>query len=46
MKGSFKTFKEQFGGHVFIVYSLKGEISNKEVIEEIKTEIKRLTESI
>jgi hypothetical protein len=42
MKASFQNFTEQFGGKVFIVYSLKGEIANKEVVKDIETEIKRL----
>lgn len=43
MKASFESFKEQYGGKVFIVYSLDGEIANKEVIEQIKEEISRLS---
>ena len=42
MKASFQNFTEQYGGKVFIVYSLKGEIANKEVIKDIETEIRRL----
>ena len=42
MKASFDSFKEEFGGRVFIVYSLDGEIANKEVIESIEKEIVRL----
>jgi|SRR5574344_604484 hypothetical protein len=42
MKASFADFTEKYGGKVFIVFSLDGEIANKEVIEEIKTEIQRL----
>ena len=42
MKASFNDFTEQYGGKVFIVYSLKGEISNKEVVESIRDEINRL----
>ena len=42
MKASFSDFTEKYGGKVFIVYSLKGEIANKEVIESIKKEIERL----
>jgi len=41
-----KQFTEVFGGKVFYIYSIKvserKEIYNKEVIEEIKEEIKRL----
>jgi hypothetical protein len=42
MKASFKDFEEQYGGRVFIVFSSKGEIANKEIVEEIKNEIERL----
>ena len=42
MKASFKDFTEKYGGKVFIVYSLKGEIANKEVIDDIQNEIRRL----
>lgn len=42
MKHSFQDFTEKYGGKVFIVYSLKGEIANKEVVNDIADEIKRL----
>ena len=42
MKASFEDFKEQYGGNVFIVFSLNGEIANKEVIEQIRAEIEIL----
>lgn len=42
MKNSFAEFEEQYGGKVFIVFSLDGEIGNKEVIEQIRLEIERL----
>jgi len=42
MKASFADFEEKFGGKVFIVFSLDGEIANKAVIEEIQKEIDRL----
>ena len=42
MKASFADFEEKFGGKVFVVFSLDGEIANKEVIEQIKNEINRL----
>ncbi|MBW6486139.1 MAG: MjaI family restriction endonuclease [Syntrophobacterales bacterium] len=42
MKNSFSGFEEQYGGKVFIVFSLDGEIGNKEVIEQIRREIERL----
>ena len=42
MKASFDNFNKDFGGKVFIVFSLDGEIANKQVIDEIKVEIERL----
>ncbi len=42
MKASFESFKNNFGGNVFIVFSLDGEIANKQVIDQIQTEIERL----
>ena len=42
MKASSAAFEENFGGKVFIVFSLDGEIANKEVIKEIQKEIERL----
>lgn len=42
MKASFDNFQELFGGKVFVVFSLDGEIANKEVIGEIQKEIERL----
>ena len=42
MKASFVDFEEKFGGKVFVVFSLDGEIANKEVIKEIQKEIERL----
>ena len=45
MQKNFDRFKSRFGGKVFIVYSLKGEIANKDIIEEIREEIGRLKES-
>ena len=42
MKASFAAFTEQFGGRVFVVFSLDGEIANNEVINEIRKEIIRL----
>ena len=42
MKNSFEEFTEKYKGKVFVVYSLKGEIANKEVIEAVSEEIKRL----
>lgn len=44
MKVSFESFKEQYGGNVFVVFSLDGEIANKDVIGQINNEINRLLE--
>lgn len=43
MKASFDNFKKDFGGNVFIVFSLDGEIANKNIVEEIQKEIERLS---
>ena len=42
MQASFSDFEEKFGGKVFVVFSLDGEIANKEIIKEIQKEIDRL----
>ncbi|MDR1372220.1 MAG: MjaI family restriction endonuclease [Dysgonamonadaceae bacterium] len=42
MKASFADFEAQFGGKVFVVFSLDGEIANREIIEEINDEIKKI----
>jgi len=46
MSSSFQDFEDKYGGKVFVIFSArtgnKKEIVNKEVIEEIKTEIERL----
>lgn len=42
MKASFESFKNDYKGNVFILFSLDGEIANKQVIEDIKKEIERL----
>lgn len=42
MKASFDSFKEEYGGEVFVVFSDDGEIANKGVIAEISDEIERL----
>lgn len=42
MKASFADFTEKYGGNVFVVYSLKGEIANLEVVDAISAEIDRL----
>jgi hypothetical protein len=43
MKASFREFEEQYGGKVFIIFSLDGEVANKNVIDEIKNEIEELS---
>ncbi|MCL5991956.1 MAG: MjaI family restriction endonuclease [Bacteroidetes bacterium] len=43
MKAGFKEFKEKFGGNVFIIFSLDGEIGNEDIITEIQSEIERLS---
>ncbi|HRE39783.1 MAG TPA: MjaI family restriction endonuclease [Ignavibacteria bacterium] len=43
MKASFNEFSNKFGGHVFVVFSIDGNIKNEEVIKQIEQEIKRLT---
>lgn len=42
MKASFAAFTEKYGGKVFVVYSMKGEIANIEVVDKISAEITRL----
>jgi len=42
MKASFADFEEKYGGKVFVIFSLDGEIANKEIIIEIQKEIERL----
>ena len=42
MKASFEDFTEKYGGKVFIVYSQKEVIANKEVVDEIEKEMARL----
>jgi hypothetical protein len=42
MKAGFQDFELSYGGKVFIVFSLDGEIDNKEVLNEIDAEVQRL----
>lgn len=42
MKASFNDFTRRFGGKVFIIFSLDGEIGNVDVLAEIEKEIQRL----
>lgn len=44
MKASFDSFKKEFGGNVFIIFSLDGEIADKNIINSITIEIERLKE--
>lgn len=39
MKSSFSDFKKKYKGKVFIIYSLDGEIGNKEIYKDIQNEI-------
>jgi len=43
MRASFAEFTEQFGGKVFIVYSLDKEVANPEVVDHIRREVERLS---
>ena len=43
MKSSFAAFTEKYGGKVFVVYSLKGEVANAEIMDDIAVEISRLS---
>jgi len=42
MKAGFQAFEEEYGGKVFIIFSLGGEIANEGVLEYINSEIERL----
>jgi hypothetical protein len=42
MRTSFDSFKVEYSGNVFIIFSLDGEIANPQVIDQIKLEIKQL----
>jgi hypothetical protein len=42
MRASFDAFTEEFGGRVFVVYSIDDEIANAEVVDAIAREIRRL----
>ena len=43
MKASFREFEQKYGGKVFIIFSVDDEIKNREVLEEIRDEIRRLS---
>jgi len=42
MKANFRDFEEKYKGKVFVVFSLDGEIANKDVIQQIDNEIKTI----
>jgi hypothetical protein len=42
MKASFRDFEAQYGGKVFVVFSIDDEIKNTEVLGAIEKEIARL----
>ena len=42
MKASFMEFERNFGGKVFIIFSVDDKIENEEIIKEIEKEIERL----
>ncbi|MBL7700880.1 MAG: hypothetical protein JNM14_01410 [Ferruginibacter sp.] len=44
MKASFIDFSQKYGGNVFVIYSEKEKIKNEEVIGQIATEIKLLSQ--
>lgn len=39
---NFQDFEEDYGGKVFIVFSLDGEIANQKILKEIGAEVERL----
>jgi len=42
MKNNFIDFEKKYKGRVFVIFSLDGEIGNKEVVKEIEKEMKKL----
>ncbi|MBC8488974.1 MAG: MjaI family restriction endonuclease [Bacteroidetes bacterium] len=42
MEQSFKNFENEFGGKVFIVYSINDKIANEDIYDKIEKEIERL----
>ena len=42
MKASFQDFEADYGGKVFIIFSLDGEIANENILKSIEKEIERL----
>ncbi len=49
MSASFQDFEKKYGGKVFVIFSTrtgdKKVIKNKEVVDEIRTEIERLNKA-
>lgn len=45
MKAGFQRFEEEYGGKVFVIFSLDGEIANPEIAQDIRAEIERLKAS-
>ncbi|MBK6410826.1 MAG: hypothetical protein IPF78_14230 [Flavobacteriales bacterium] len=43
MRARFSEFTQRFGGKVFIIYSLGGEVANEDVVELIEAEVGRLS---
>lgn len=46
MQANFEAFEEKYGGKVFVIFSSKvgnkKEVKNKDILDEIATEIERL----
>lgn len=42
MKANFDAFTNKYGGKVFVVFSLDGDIANTDIIDQIRAEIQRL----
>jgi len=42
MRASFDDFSSKYGGKVFIIYSLDGEVANKDVMKAIRDEVARI----
>ena len=42
MEESFRNFEREYGGKVFIIFSINGNVENEEIYEEIRKEIERL----
>lgn len=42
MEESFRNFEREYGGKVFIIFSINGNVDNENIYEEIENEIKRL----